>query len=220
MQGTLFRTCCFGRPHSFQARRKRPSFAIQRFVSMAVVSSAGNLTPSSLEVCSCIRLLRRLLMALAQTIIWLVVAIAILFALFRFGIRIIALRKLLADDVAVAGALLLLLSLAVMYEYAIPIMFDVVKVAKGEEEFTASFQTRATVYLKLQFAIIVLFWTTIWVVKISFLIFYRSIFAGLPEYMLGWWLAASFSALTYLLSWAFQLASCIPISGYFVLGEL
>ncbi|KAL8808051.1 MAG: hypothetical protein Q9182_000329 [Xanthomendoza sp. 2 TL-2023] len=145
---------------------------------MANVSSAGGLTPASLE-----------------TIIWLVVAIAILFALIRFTIRLYALRKLLWDDLAVAGALILLLTLAVMYRYATPIMFELVNIAEGKEIPTPDFLRRSTVFLKLQFAIIVMFWTEIWSVKASFLIFYRNLFAGLPEQMLGWWLVCGFTVI-------------------------
>lgn len=188
---------------------------------MAVVSSAGGLTPSSLEVCLHAHPVRSSSLTVpAQTIIWLVVAIAILFVIFRFTIRLYVLRKLLADDFAVAVALLLLLSLAIMYRYATPIMFELDRVAKGEEMLTPSFLPRAAVFLKLQFAIIVLFWTTIWVVKTSFLIFYRTLFAGLPDQLRGWWIAAGFTALGYLLCWVFQLLSCVPIPHYFVLGEL
>lgn len=169
--------------------------------------------------CAFIPFLTHSLILQIQTVIWLVIAIALLFTCFRFVIRLYALRKLLADDVAVAAALVLLLSLAIMYHYAIPPMFAVVQVAEGEKAFTASFQDQAAVYLRLQFAIIVLFWTTIWVVKTSFLIFYRTVFAGLPEHMLGWRLVAGFTALTYLLCWAFQLASCVPVPDYFILGE-
>lgn len=154
-----------------------------------------------------------------QTIIWLVVAIAILFAIFRFAIRY-TLRKLLYDDLAVAVAWLLLLSLAIMYKHAIPIMFELDKVAKGEEMLTQSFlRVRAPTFLKLQFAIIVLFWTTIWTVKISFLIFYWSLFTGLEDHRRGWWVVAGFTALGYFLCWAFQLGSCVPIAHYFILGE-
>lgn len=147
------------------------------------------------------------------------VAIAILFAFLRFIIRLYALRKLLEDDVAVMFALLLLLSLAIMYRYATPIMFELNDIATGKEKLTPDFISRAAVFLKLQFAIIVLFWTTIWVVKISFLIFYRTLFSGLPDHMFGWWIASGFTAVTYLLSWAFQLGSCVPISHYFILGQ-
>ncbi|KAL8681678.1 MAG: hypothetical protein Q9186_002195 [Xanthomendoza sp. 1 TL-2023] len=141
---------------------------------MANVSSGGGLTPTSLE-----------------TIIWLVVAIAILFALFRFTIRLYALNKLLWDDLAVAAALIFLLILAVMYRYATPIMFELVDVAEGKETPTRDFLQRSSVFLKLQFVIIVIFWTEVWSVKASFLIFYRHLFAGLPELMLGWWLISA-----------------------------
>ncbi|KAI4269760.1 MAG: hypothetical protein L6R38_007348 [Xanthoria sp. 2 TBL-2021] len=167
---------------------------------MAVISSAGGLTPVDLEV-----------------IIWLVVGTAVLFAVARWGIRWYVLR-LLWDDAAVAVAVLLHLSLAVMYRYIIPIMFELDKVAKGEAPPTQAFLSRAAIFLKLQFAIIVLFWTTVWVVKISFLIFYRNLFASLREHMVGWWITSGFTAVAYLLCWAFQLGSCVPISHYFILG--
>lgn len=146
-------------------------------------------------------------------------AIAILFACFRFAIRLYALKKLLWDDIAVASALVLLLSLAIMYRYATPIMFELDKVAKGEVMPTAAFLVRATVFLKLQFAIIVLFWTEIWVVKISFLIFYWNLFIGLPDQKFGWWVASGFTAVAYLLCWGFQLGSCVPLPHYFILGQ-
>ncbi|KAL8919871.1 MAG: hypothetical protein Q9172_004776 [Xanthocarpia lactea] len=87
-------------------------------------------------------------------------------------------------------------------------MFELDKVANGEQPVTRAFLARAVIFLKLQFAIIVLFWTTVWVVKVSFLIFYRQLFTGLPEHMLGWWLTSGFTAMAYLLCWAFQLGAC------------
>ncbi|KAL8964719.1 MAG: hypothetical protein Q9183_004258 [Haloplaca sp. 2 TL-2023] len=154
-----------------------------------------------------------------QTVIWLVVAMAILFAIVRFLIRVFALKKLLPDDFAVAAALVVLLSLAIMYEYATPIMFELDRITRGLDPFTPEFLPRAAIFLKLQFAIIVLFWTSIWVVKVSFLLFYRTLFTGLREHMVNWWLVAGMTAITYLLCWAFQLGSCVPISDYFILGE-
>ncbi|KAL8646217.1 MAG: hypothetical protein Q9226_006961 [Calogaya cf. arnoldii] len=97
-------------------------------------------------------------------------------------------------------------------------MFELDKVATGKEPFTPAFLPRAVVFLKVQFAIIVLFWTIVWVVKVSFLIFYRNLFTNLPDHMVGWRIASGFTAVTYLLCWAFQLGSCVPISHYFILG--
>ncbi|KAL8711637.1 MAG: hypothetical protein Q9220_004047 [cf. Caloplaca sp. 1 TL-2023] len=135
---------------------------------MAAISSNGGLTPSSLE-----------------TIIWLVVAIAVLFSFSRFAIRLYALHKLLWDDIAVALAVLLLLIQAIMYHFVLPIIFELDRIATGQEMFTPAFLPRATEYLKLQFALIVIFWTMLWTVKVAFLIFYRILFAGLPDHLLG-----------------------------------
>ena len=106
-----------------------------------------------------------------------------------------------------------------MYKYIIPTMFELDRIANGEEAFTPAFLPPAAVFLKMQFAIIVLFWTIIWIVKVSFLIFYRKLYAKLPGGMLRWYLVSAFTAVTYLLAWAFQLGSCVPIKHYFVLGE-
>ena len=153
-----------------------------------------------------------------KTIIWVMVSVAILLFAFRVAIRLYVFRRLLIDDVAVGIALVLLISVAVMYKYAIPIIFELDRIAKGKEALAPAFLPRASLFLKLQFAIIVLFWTTLWTVKISFLLFYRSLFSGLPDHMLGWWIVCGFALIGYLLCWGFQLGSCVPISHYFVLG--
>ncbi|MCJ1226705.1 hypothetical protein MMC12_003358 [Toensbergia leucococca] len=108
--------------------------------------------------------------------------------------------------------------MAVMYNYAIPPMFEVVRVTNGQEQPTSTFSEHATLFLKLQFAIIVLFWTSLWAVKFSFLMFYRRLFVGLPVLMRCWYAVGAFSLVAYLGCWATQLDSCIPISSYFVIG--
>ncbi|KAL8884087.1 MAG: hypothetical protein Q9215_007785, partial [Flavoplaca cf. flavocitrina] len=171
-------------------------------IIMAAVSSAGGLTPESLEI-----------------VIWLVVATALFFAFLRFTIRGRIFKKLFWDDAAVVVAVILHLTLAIMYKYIIPTMFELDRIANGEEAFTPAFLPPAAVFLKMQFAIIVLFWTIIWIVKVSFLIFYRKLYARLPGGLLRWYLVSGFTAVTYLLAWAFQLGSCVPIKHYFTLGD-
>ena len=154
-----------------------------------------------------------------QIVIWLVVATGLFFAILRFTIRGYVFKKLLWDDAAVVVAVILHIVLAVMYKYIIPTMFELDKIANGEEVLGPAFLPRAAVFLKMQFAIIVLFWTIIWIVKVSFLIFYRKLYERLPGRMLAWYMVSAFTAVTYLLCWAFQLGSCVPIQHYFVLGE-
>ena len=107
--------------------------------------------------------------------------------------------------------------MAVMYQLIIPTMFELDMIIKGVAP-GPGFMERATFFLKLQFAIIVLFWTTLWAVKFAFLFFYRQLLKGLPDQMRWWQALVLFTGLTYLSAWVTQLLSCQPISHYFVLG--
>ena len=147
------------------------------------------------------------------------VSFAIIFTILRTSIRLYVSRRLFFDDAFVYFALAVLVAMAVMYNYAIPPMFEVVRVTNGQEQPTSTFSEHATLFLKLQFAIIVLFWTSLWAVKFSFLMFYRRLFVGLPVLMRCWYAVGAFSLVAYLGCWATQLDSCIPISSYFVIGR-
>lgn len=105
-----------------------------------------------------------------------------------------------------------------MYNKITKTMFEIDAVAVGAMP-GPDFLERAAQFLKLQFAIICSFWTTLWAVKFSFLLYYRYLFAGLPNQLYWWWLVSGFAFLAYLGCWATQLASCRPISHYFILGN-
>lgn len=150
---------------------------------------------------------------------WIVTSIAIFFTFLRLGIRVWAFRRILMDDYAVVIALSMLIAVTVLYRYIIAIMFEINSIAIGEEPFSPDFLPRAAFYLKMQFAIIVLFWTSIWIVKASFLTFYQNLLGRLHDQMLGWWIVCGITFCAYLGCWATQLASCIPISHYFILGN-
>jgi len=151
-------------------------------------------------------------------LIWLSVAIAILFAIIRTAIRLRVYRHLFADDGAVYLALTILVSMGVMYQIITPTMFELERLLTPGAVPSANFVQEAALFLKLQFAIIILFWTTLWAVKLSFLLYCRTLFAGLPNQLLWWWLVSVFAGMAYLGCWATQLASCAPISNYFHLG--
>jgi len=151
-------------------------------------------------------------------LIWLSVAIAILLTIIRTAIRICVYRRLFADDGAVYLALTILVSMGVMYQIITPTMFELERLLTPGAVPSANFVQEAALFLKLQFAIIILFWTTLWAVKLSFLLYCRNLLAGLPNQLFWWWLVSVFAGMAYLGCWATQLASCAPISNYFHLG--
>ena len=144
-------------------------------------------------------------------------ALAIAFTVARTVIRYHVFHQFSADDGCVYLALTMLLSMGVMYQLIIPVMFEIDVVTMGIAP-SPGFMERASFFLRLQFAIIVLFWTTLWAVKFSFLFFYKQILQGLPGPMRWWWASTLFTIVTYLGAWVTQLLSCQPISDYFVLG--
>ena len=127
-------------------------------------------------------------------------------------------RKATVDDALAYFAASLLLSMAVLYTLITPTMFTIDNVSTGKEMPGAEFISDAEFYLKCQFAIICMFWTTLWAVKVSILMFYKNLFNRLRNQMTLWWCVLGFVVLLYLGCWGSQLASCVPMSGYFVLG--
>lgn len=158
---------------------------------------------------------------LFQGLIWTAVAVAIAFTLIRTRIRLYVYGRLFADDIAVYIAVVLLVIIAIMYQVITPTMFIIDQVASTLSPGMVpppNFMEEATIFLKIQFAIIILFWTTLWAVKFSFLLYYKNIFAGLPNHLFWWRIVCGLVLFAYLGCWATQLAACSPIVNYFSLG--
>ena len=163
-----------------------------------------------------------------QSVVWVVTAIAITLAVSRFAIRLLIDRKTTIDNVLVSDVLLFialatLITMAGLYTQIIPTMFDLDLAAADRPllspETMAEFYERADHYLRVQFGIIILFWTCVWAVKLSILIFYKSLFDRLSRnYMYFWWAVVVFVALTYVGCWALQFESCSPLGSYFIIG--
>lgn len=138
----------------------------------------------------------------------------------RTAIRIYVFRRLFADDTCVYLAVVILIALGVLYNHAIPVIFNIERIVRGEAIVSLDFKEQIDYFLKLQFSIIILFWTTLWAVKLSFLVFYRKILAGLPSHIIWWKLIFVLTVLAYLGCQATNLKSCTPISNYFHLGMM
>ena len=147
---------------------------------------------------------------------WAAIGLAIIFTVLKTTVRLYVSRKIFIDDVLVYIALTILIIMGVLYTLINDIIFELVLVDDGVLEPTPEFAVEAAFFLKVQFAIIVLFWTTLWAVKFSFLMYYKKLFIGLPGHMQKcWWAVSIFALLAYLGCWATQLAACEPIPTYF-----
>jgi hypothetical protein len=100
-------------------------------------------------------------------------------------------------------------------------MYMLYAVGEGKQAPPMNFYADVSSFLKLQFAIIILFWTNIWAVKASFLAVYKGIIDKRlnPWKTRAWWACAIICALSYMGCWVTQFMSCTPFMSYFVAGE-
>lgn len=151
---------------------------------------------------------------------------AIVFVVARTAIRCFIFRRedihdistYVASDVCVYLAVAALISMAILYSLITSDMFELDRISSGQTPPTPGFAQRGDFFLRCQFAIICLFWTSVWAVKVSILLFYRSLFDRLGWFRICWWIVLSVVVVTYVACWGTQLASCWPISTYFSLG--
>ena len=125
----------------------------------------------------------------------------------------------IASDTFVYLALAALVSMAIVYSVVMGDIFEVDRVTAGHEKPAPGFLQRGNFFLRCQFALICLFWTSVWSVKVSILLFYKTLFNKLRSFQICWWLVLGFVVVTYLACWGTQLASCWPIPTYFNLGR-
>ena len=147
---------------------------------------------------------------------WAGVSLAIIFTILRTMIRFHVSHRLFLDDFFVYFSLAVLIAMGVLYTLITNFMFELALVSDGEMKPTLQFLVQAPFFLKSQFAIILLFWTSLWSVKFSILLFYRKLFTG-PS-LRWWWAVIVFTSFAYVGCWITQLLSCKPISSYFTLG--
>lgn len=148
-----------------------------------------------------------------------------MFTILRTTTRAQVFRTLSAEDACVIFALIVLVAVGVLCTYATPGIYELHMIDQtGNKEVLVSpdFTDQLNHFLRLQFAIIVLFWTSIWAVKFSFLIFYKRLFASIPGTNHVFILRFAFflTILAYMSCQVMNLKTCTPISTYFRLGKM
>lgn len=130
--------------------------------------------------------------------IWAGLAMATFFTTVRFYIRYRFQERLFLDDLLVAIALLFLLVNSILYQITIPMMYLVAAVQEGTMRAPADIASVTSSYMKLQFAIITLFWTCLWTVKFSILVFLNKLNNRLRGQRRMWTFCAAFIGLSYI----------------------
>lgn len=106
-------------------------------------------------------------------------------------------RRLYIDDAWAAGALVFLLGLSVVLTLANHSMYVVLHVGSGMKKPGKAFIRDGDLYLKLQDALTMLYWSCLWAVKACFLAFFHRLTKGLKYLRWAWWATLVITTLSY-----------------------
>lgn len=124
-----------------------------------------------------------------QAVTWAVTGISLLFLVARLVIRARAFSKLLADDYLVIAAWLMLFTSAVTWQTQASTLYRWIDTLYGRRPPIPEVDAFKAVGPVLRFSLAwhVLFYTCLWAVKFSFLVFFRRLGFTLNQNKIWWW---------------------------------
>ncbi|KAF7952579.1 uncharacterized protein EAE97_002076 [Botrytis byssoidea] len=130
-------------------------------------------------------------------VIWGGFAIAAICMALRTFSRIKSFKSLYNDDIFAFLALALALASAILWQIHAQAMFDLMAVSAGIKMPGADFVTNSEAYSKASGVVIILFYSTLWSVKFSFLLFIRRLGSHVAKVEFLWWPITIFTICTY-----------------------
>lgn len=127
-------------------------------------------------------------------------------------------KSLKADDYVHGLALVFVIGYVSTYTVMFPLnhSFESWVVGHGEQPSERDFSK----YIRLKFALCLLFWIVIILVKLAFLLLYRFLFGVSRSFMRAWWMVSAFAVLTFLIGFFSIFWACEAPQHLFVLGKV
>ncbi|KAJ5690161.1 hypothetical protein N7462_004553 [Penicillium macrosclerotiorum] len=151
-------------------------------------------------------------------LLWIGVALSFILVIIRTHAQYKSSKQLFINDYWIFFAVICHLATAIVYQFAMPPMYELTYIGAGLKLPTAGFMDRASLFLKLQYAADILLWTTLWSVKFSLLFFFWRLFDSVNSHMrLFWWIMCGVTAATWITSVVLQEFACDPIQDFFTL---
>ena len=129
-------------------------------------------------------------------------AVSFAFLVFRICVRLKFFRRLYIDDTMVIAAWLMTVANAAIWQGAIEPLYLTVGITSGQVATPPSDYATTTffVYTHSQFATIVLYSTSLYTTKLSFLFFFRILGDKIRRQQIIWWSALAFVVAAYLIT--------------------
>lgn len=133
-----------------------------------------------------------------------------IFVTLRIYARIIAFRRIYTDDGLVFFAWVVLLINTIIWQERKEALYENIAVSTGQlYPPPADFPSRVESYLRSSVVVIVFFYTGLWSVKLSFLIFFRRLGRNVLNQLFVWWAVLVITVGSYLASLGTIVYQCL-----------
>lgn len=129
--------------------------------------------------------------------LWAGTSISLCFVAFRLFVRIRAFRKLLSDDYFVILAWIILLASSILWQKQAPTLYDQYAIASGNMPIYPEFLEKDEKFLHTIAPFTILFYTSLWSVKLGFLLFFKRIGYEVKIHKIWWWCVLFITVSTY-----------------------
>ena len=129
-------------------------------------------------------------------------------------------RRLFANDILIFLALTFHVVLSILYQFMCPPMYEIVAVGVKSQIPNALFASYFVRYLKFQFAVTYMYWTSLWLVKLALLSFFWRLYESVRtnvRVFVG--IMCSITIATWIISLFLQGFACSPSTKFFVPGK-
>ncbi|KAF2404903.1 hypothetical protein EJ06DRAFT_485279, partial [Trichodelitschia bisporula] len=140
---------------------------------------------------------------------WTMASVATVFFIARMVVRIKYSRAVFVDDALACFALVCLIANAIVITLMCPMMYATLQLASLGLGRRANLFDDVILYMRYQFSSTLLFWTCIWLVKASFLAFFKRLTLNLKAHTIAWWVIAGLTIAGYAGSVISYPLSCI-----------
>lgn len=145
-------------------------------------------------------------------LVWSAWAFTLPFLAFRIYVRIRTSRRLFWDDFLVCMACLMLLANAIIWQRVKAGMYLSLDVQHGRQSTPPDLSSKIDEWRHGQLAAILLLTTSLWCVKLSFLIFFRRLGRNVQRQKIIWWSVFAFVVVSYFVVLVTQRWRCLVLS--------
>jgi hypothetical protein len=118
---------------------------------------------------------------------WCFTSLSTLFVIFRLGVRFYTFRRLYMDDFFVVSASVLTIASSILWQFETPTLYEQFRVVAGEEQLTLAYMDRFFKFIPITSAFFIFYYTSLWCVKVSFLLFFRKLGKTIRSHNIVWW---------------------------------